>query len=303
MIQNFAALRKAAIAAGGLTIAVAAAEDEAVIEAVIQAQEQGLAEAILVGDEKKIYSLLEQAGGCPQDFRILDEKNPEAAAAQAVRLVHDGEAAALLKGFLGTAQLMHAVLNKEYGLRSGKLISHCMLYELPAYPKFINNTDGGMLTFPSREQKIGILENAARLMQALGYEEINAALLCGAEKVDPRQPDMVDAEAIAVMKEHWQTFGMNVYGPVGLDLALSLEACAHKHYEAKGAGEADIVLVPDYQVGNAFGKTMSLFGQAMNGGIILGAKAPVLLVSRADPSEAKLNSIALAAVAARSGNF
>lgn len=298
MIRTFEALREAARAESAVRIAVAAAEDDAVIEAVVKAREEGLADAVLVGQEAEIKKLLKAAGASPEAFELLPADNPAEAAAKAVRLVHDGQAGAVLKGFVSTPELMRAVLNKEYGLRSGKLITHCMLYQPKGYSRYIVDTDGGMCTFPTLEQKIGILENAAELLKLLGYEEINAAVLCAGEKVDPKIKDMAEAAEIAGMTEHWAKWNMNVYGPVGLDLAISEEACRHKNYSAKGAGKADIILVPDYQVGNCLGKSMGYFGGAENGGIILGAKAPILLVSRADPALAKMNSMALAAVVA-----
>lgn len=297
MIQTFEALREAAAKLEqAVTISVAAAEDQAVIEAVIEAEREGLAHSILTGDPEKLRDMIKDAGGDPEDFELVAAEDPGDAARQAVRVIREGKAEALLKGFVSTPDLMRAVLHKEEGLRSGKLLTHCMLYQSEAVPRIIVNTDGGMCTFPSREQKIGILENAADLLRKLGYEEINAAVLCAGEKVYDKNPHTLDAAHIVGMKEHWAQWNMNVFGPVGLDLALDPEAVCHKNYQAKGAGRADIVLVPDYQVGNCFGKTMSLFGRAQNGGLILGAKAPVMLVSRADPAESKINSIALAAM-------
>lgn len=297
MIQTFEALHEAAAnLEQAVTIAVAAAEDKAVIEAVIEAEREGLAHSILTGNPDKLREMLKESGGDATDFEIVAASDPVEAAREAVRVIREGRAEALLKGFVSTPDLMRAVLNKEEGLRSGKLISHCMLYQSEVVPRFIVNTDGGMCTFPTREQKIAILENAADLLQKLGYEKINAAVLCAGEKVYDKNPHTLDAEHIVNMKEHWAKWNMNVFGPVGLDLALDPSAVEHKNYEAEGAGKADIVLVPDYQVGNCFGKTMSLFGKAKNGGLILGAKAPVMLVSRADPAESKIHSIALAAM-------
>ncbi|MBR2894594.1 MAG: phosphate butyryltransferase, partial [Oscillospiraceae bacterium] len=203
----------------------------------------------------------------------------------------------LMKGLLGTATLMRAVLDKEVGLRTGRLISHVMFYE-PKGHKMMALTDGGMNTFPDLEKKAGILENAAIVMKALGYETINAACICGAEVVDPKIPSMLDAQALTEMTDRWTPYHMNVFGPVGLDLAVSKDACHHKHYTAPGGGEADILLVPTYEVGNGLGKAMSLFGEAKNAGIIVGAKVPIVLVSRSDSAETKLASIALGAVVA-----
>ena len=278
-------------------IAVAAAHDDAVIQAVVEARRQNIAQSVLVGDGEKIRAMLTAMGEDTAHYEIVDAADDVECAKKAVACVVEGCAGFLMKGLLGTATLMRAVLDKEVGLRTGRLISHVMLYE-PRGHKMMALTDGGMNTFPDLEKKAGILENAAMVMKALGYETINTACICGAEVVDPKIPSMVDAQALAEMTERWAPYNMNVYGPVGLDLAVSKEACHHKKYTAVGGGEADILLVPTYEVGNGIGKAMSLFGEAKNAGIIVGAKVPIVLVSRSDSAETKLASIALGAVVA-----
>ena len=191
---------------------------------------------------------------------------------------------------------MRAVFNKEHGLRTDHLTTHCMLYEIPALGRMLVLTDGGVNTFPDLEKKADILENAAMVLQALGYEHINASCVCGAEQVNPKVQSTVDADALAHMTDRWAKYNMDVCGPVALDLAVSEEACHHKHYIAPGAGKADILLVPNYEVGNGIGKAANLFGNAKNAGIILGAKVPIVLVSRADSAYSKLASIALGSV-------
>ena len=156
-----------------------------------------------------------------------------------------------------------------------------------------------MNTFPDLEKKADILENAAMCFQALGYETIHAACICGAEQVNPKIQSTVDADALARMTDRWAKYHMNVCGPVALDLAVSPEACRHKHYSAPGAGMADILLVPNYEVGNGIGKAASLFGGAKNAGVILGARVPIVLVSRSDSAYSKLASIAAGSVLSR----
>ena len=219
-------------------------------------------------------------------------------AAKAVALCAEGKANFLMKGILGTADLMRAVFNKEHGLRTSHLTTHCMFYEIPALGKMVILTDGGVNTFPDLEKKAEILENAAAVLQALGYEHINAACICGAEQVNPKVQSTVDADALSKMTDRWAKYNMDVCGPVALDLAVSKEACQHKHFSAPGAGDADILLVPNYEVGNGIGKAASLFGGAKNAGIILGAKVPIVLVSRSDSAESKLASIAAGSVLA-----
>ncbi len=288
-------------AKGGKTgvIAVAAAHDQPVIEAVVEARKEGIATPILVGHVDEIKDMLSGLGENPADYEIVAGDSDTDCAAKAVALCAEGKANFLMKGILGTADLMRAVFNKEHGLRTCHLTTHCMFYEIPAYGKMVILTDGGVNTFPNLDKKAEILENAAMVLHALGYESINAACICGAEVVNPKIQSTVDADALAHMTERWSKYNMNVCGPVALDLAVSKEACHHKHYTASGAGDADILLVPNYEVGNGIGKAASLFGNAKNAGIILGAKVPIVLVSRADSAESKLASIAAGSVLAQ----
>ena len=274
------------------SVAVAAAHDREVLEAVMMAKEMGVAEATLVGRQAQIEAMLADLGADPEAFAIIDAETDADCAAKAVACVREGGANCILKGLIGTGDLMRAVLNRETGIRKGALLSHMMFYEVPGYPKLLVNTDGGLNTAPTLEQKEVILENAAQALQKLGYEKICASCICGAEVVNPKIVAMTDAQALAAM-DKWAQYNMEVAGPISLDLAVSPAACAHKHFTAPGAGEADILLVPTYEVGNAMGKALTLFAGAKNAGIVVGAKAPILLVSRADTAVAKLASIAL----------
>lgn len=278
-------------------IAVAAAHDADVLTAVKEARRAGIADAVLVGHGVEIRRILAELGEDESAYAIVEAQTDPECAEKAVEQVRLGKANFLMKGLLGTADLMRAVIHKENGLRTGRLISHVMLYE-PQGHKMLALTDGGMNTFPDLEKKTEILENAARVLQALGYPSMNAACICGAEVVNPKIPSNLDAQALAGMTDRWEPYHMQVCGPVGLDLAISPEACRHKHFSAPGAGEADILLVPTYEVGNGIGKAMTFFGNAKNAGIILGAKCPIVLVSRADSAQSKLASIALGAITA-----
>lgn len=298
MYNTVASILQAAVARPEKrTIAVAAAHDEDVLKAVSMARKQGIAQGYLVGNAEKIQEILVSLGENPQDFTIVQADSDTEAAKLAVAAVRAGQAHFLMKGLLGTADLMRAVIDKEEGLRTDRLISHVMLYEVPG-KKMLALTDGGMNTFPDLPKKAEILENAARVLKALGYEAMNAACVCGAEVVNPKVQSTVDAKELSAMTDRWAPYNMNVFGPVGLDLAISVEACHHKRYTAPGAGEADILLVPTYEVGNGIGKAMSLYAGAKNAGIIVGAKVPIVLVSRSDSAESKLASIALGALTA-----
>ncbi|HOM43997.1 MAG TPA: bifunctional enoyl-CoA hydratase/phosphate acetyltransferase, partial [Bacillota bacterium] len=281
-----------------MKIVVAAAQDEDVIKAVSQAKEIGIAEPVLVGDKAKILDIMNELGIPSSEFEIIDEPDLIQAARKSVKLVREGKGDFLMKGILQTADIMRAVLDKEEGLRTDNLISHVMVYEVPSYNKLLYLTDGGMNVAPDLSQKVQILENAVKVCKAMKMEKIYASCIAGAETVNPKIPATVDAKAIEDMKDKWEEQGVVVQGPVALDLAISSEACAHKGFKGEGGGKADILLVPYYEVGNAMGKAMTYFAGAKSAGVIMGAKVPIVLVSRADSSESKLLSIALGSVIA-----
>jgi phosphate butyryltransferase len=298
MIKNFKELLEAAKSQKRMKIVVAAAQDEDVITAVSQAKEMGLVEPVLVGEESKIKEIMGRLNIKSSEYEIIDEPDMIQAARRSVELVRNGKGDFLMKGLLQTADIMRAVLDKEIGLRTDNLISHVMVYEAPTYEKLLYTTDGGMNVAPDLEQKVQILENAIQICKAMKMDKIYAACLAGAETVNPKIQATVDAKAIADMKDKWEAQGVVVEGPVALDLAISSEACKHKGYKGEGGGIADIILVPYYEVGNALGKSLTYFAGAKSAGIIMGAKVPIVLVSRADSSESKLLSIALGSVIA-----
>ncbi len=280
-------------------VAVAAAHDSAVIEAVVQARREDIVTPILVGHAEVICQLLARQGEDPDSYRIIPADSDVDCARAAVALVTKGEAHFLMKGILGTADLMRAVLDKDADLRTDSLLSHVMLFETPGYHKMILMSDGGMNTFPDFDKKVQILDNAAGVLHKLGYERIHAACVCGAETVNPKIQSTVDAYELSQMTDHWERYHMDVIGPVSVDLALSPEACAHKHFTAPGAGNADLLLVTNYEMGNAIYKTALCLTGCRAAGLIIGAKVPIILVSRSDSAESKLASIALGAVMAR----
>ncbi|MEA4847599.1 MAG: bifunctional enoyl-CoA hydratase/phosphate acetyltransferase [Clostridiaceae bacterium] len=298
MIKNFKELLEAAKSQKRMKIVVAAAQDEDVIKAVSQAKEMGIAEPVLVGDKAKIIEILNGLGISSIEFEIIDEPDLIQSARKSAELVRNGKGNFLMKGLLQTADIMRAVLDKEIGLRTDNLISHVMVYEAPSYNKLLYTTDGGMNVAPDLEQKVQILENAIKVCKAMKMDKIYASCLAGAETVNPKIPATVDAKAIADMKDKWEPLGVYVQGPVALDLAISSEACEHKGYRAEGAGIADILLAPYYEVGNVLGKSLTYFADAKSAGIVMGAKVPIILTSRADSAEVKLLSIALGSVVA-----
>lgn len=278
------------------TIAVAAAHDKEVLEAVTQAVSLGIVEAFLVGNEDKIRSIAKEEGLSLENIDIINEIDAKGAAAKSVELVVSGRAHYLMKGMLNTSDLLKAVLNKEAGLKKEELLSHIMVYEVPAYHKLIMLTDGGMVPYPELKDKINIINNAVKVAKALEIVNPKVAPICAVEVVNPSMQATVDASVLSQMNKRGQIKGCLIDGPLALDNAISREAAEHKGIISDVAGDADILLVPNIESGNFLGKSLTYFAKAENAGIIMGAKCPVVLVSRADSAKSKLYSIALGAL-------
>jgi phosphate butyryltransferase len=224
---------------------------------------------------------------------IVDIADPARAAAKAVSLVREGKAGILMKGFVSTGVLLKAALNKENGLATGGLLSHAGVFQSPYYPKLLCVTDAAMNIAPTLEEKAAILNNAAALLRRLGQENPAAAVLAAVETVNPKMEATVHAAMLTQMNRRGQITGCVVDGPLALDNIVSREAASHKGIVSEVAGNADIILVPDIEAGNALYKALVFLGGAVPAGVVLGAKAPIVLTSRADSSDSKLYSIAL----------
>jgi phosphate butyryltransferase len=298
MIKNFEELIEIAKQQPKMTLSVAVAQDDEVLIAIDAARKLGIVDAILVGDKEKIEEIAEIAGINISEYEIIDCKNLNEAARTAVSLVSQGKADFLMKGLIGTADILKAVLDKEIGLRGGGLLSHVMAYSLPTYHKMVFLTDGGMVTYPDLGQKVQLVNNAVKVVKALGVTPINVVPLCAVEVVNPDMQATLDAAALTKMNQRGQIKGCVIDGPLALDGAISKEAAKHKGINSPVAGEADILLVPNIESGNLLGKSMTYFANGKSAGIIMGAKCPIVLVSRADTHEAKLNSIALGCLVA-----
>lgn len=281
------------------TLSVAVAQDKPVLEAVTEAVKLGIVDAILVGDEAKIKEICKDENYNLDNIEIVNEKDIIKAAARAVEFVSKGQADFIMKGMLGTAPLLKAVLNKEANLRGNSLLSHVMIYGVKNYPKLIFLTDGGMVPYPELKDKIEIINNAVKVAHALGIDNPKVAPLCAVEVVNPSMQATLDAAALSQMSKRGQIKSCIIDGPLALDNAISKEAAEHKGIHSPVAGEADILLVPNIEAGNLLGKSLTYFGGAENAGIIVGAKCPVVLVSRADSAKSKLYSIALGALAVK----
>ncbi|MZQ74989.1 MAG: bifunctional enoyl-CoA hydratase/phosphate acetyltransferase [Peptoclostridium sp.] len=282
-----------------MKLAVAAAEDREVLHAVFDAKEAGIITPVLVGDVEKIEKIAAELGFSLEGVEVLRGNDLADSAMKAVKLVSQGQADFVMKGLLDTSILLKAVLDKEYGLRTDSLLSHVMVYEPKMYHKLLFITDGGMNIAPELDAKVKILKNAVKAAKAFELEQVKAACIAAKEKVSDKMPSTVDADAIAKLAAGGEFGeGVIVEGPLAFDLAISKEAAQIKKFESQVAGDADILLVPTIEVGNAVGKALTYLADAKSAGIIMGAKAPVVLVSRADSHESKLYSIALGAIIA-----
>lgn len=277
-----------------MKLAVVACQDEDVLEAVVESSNMGITEPILIGDKEETYKIAERIGLDVSNFKFIEEKDLTLAAEIGVRMVSNGEADFIMKGLVDTAILMKSVLNKEWGLRTDSLLSHVMVYDVKTYHKLIYLTDGGMNLSPSLDEKISIVKNAALVVKAMGNETVKVAALAAKEKVNPKMQATVDADKLQELSMKGE-FGNDVIleGPLALDLALSKEAAEVKKFESQIAGDTDILLVPNIEMGNGIGKAITYLAEGKSAGIIMGAKAPVVLVSRADDKDSKLYSIAL----------
>jgi len=279
-------------------VAVAVAQDEPVLEAIRDAKKNGIADAILVGDKEEIIKIAETIGMNVDEYEIIDEKDVNKAAIETVKLVSSGRADMMMKGLVDTATFLRAVLNKEVGLRTGKQMSHIAVFEVPGYDRLLFVTDAAFNMYPELKEKIDIIKNAVQVAHALENVMPKVAPICAVEVVNPSMPATLDAANLSKMSERGQIKGCIIDGPLALDNALSKEAAAHKKISGPVAGEADILLMANIEAGNAVYKCLTYTTESKNGGLLMGAAAPVIVTSRADSPETKMNSIALASLVA-----
>ena len=281
-------------------VSVSNAQDEPVLQAVKAAKEQNIATAILVGDEAKIREIAASIDMDLTDFEIINEPDTEAAALKAVELVHNGKADILLKGLLETKTFFKSVLNKEVGLRTGKMLSHVCVFEIEGINRLLFFTDVAFNTYPTLADKVNIINNAVEVAHACGIECPKVAPLCAVETVNPKMQPTVDADNLTKMYEGGDFKGCQIYGPLSMDLAIDPEAAVHKGVTNPVAGHADILLFPNIDAGNITYKILVRTAKVKIGNVLVGTSAPVVLTSRSDDFQTKLNSIALATVIAGS---
>jgi len=264
----------------------------------IDAGKDGLIVPILVGPKAEIAAVAKAAGIALGDTKIVDVPDSRAAATKAVELVRKGEAELIMKGSLHSDEILAAVIAKETGLRTGRRLSHVFLMDVPTYHKVLLITDGAINIAPTLEDKVDICQNAIDLARTFGIERPKVAILAAVETVNSKMPATLDAAALCKMAERGQIKGGLLDGPLAFDNAISKEAATTKGIKSEVAGDPDILLAPDLEAGNMVAKQLSFLANADSAGLVLGAKVPIILTSRADSLRSRIASCAVAVLAA-----
>jgi len=273
--------------------------DEAAIDGAIGAARLGLIKPILVGPKERIREAARKAGVDIAAYPIVDAPHSHAAAEKAVELVLNGQAEALMKGSLHTDELMAAVVRRDGGLRTSRRVSHCFVMDVPAYEEALIISDAAVNIMPTLQDKVDIVQNAIDLAHALAFPEVRVAILSAMETVNPQVPSTVEAAALCKMADRKQITGAVLDGPLALDNAISLTAAEIKKIDSPVAGRANVLIVPDLEAGNMLAKSLSFLAGADAAGIVLGARVPIILTSRADSELTRLASCAVAVLVAR----
>lgn len=292
-VKNFAQLIELAQERGPKTVAVAAAAQEAVLLAVNEAEELGIADVLLIGDRVEIERIGHDNDVDLGRLEIIHEPDPIQAARQTMILINEGRAQIAMKGAIQTADFLRAALDRKTGLRAGRLLSHVATFDISGLDRLILVSDAGVVVAPTLHQKADIVRNAIDVAHRLGIIQPRVALLAATEMVNPKIPATVDAAALSKMADRKQITGGIVDGPLTLDNAISETAAAIKGIESPVAGQADVLIAPDIEAGNILAKGIIYFAQAYMAGVIVGARVPIILPSRSDTHEAKLIALAL----------
>lgn len=299
MSKNFDDLLSKVSECSKKILSVAVAQDKAVLEAVKAAKERGIADAILVGNEAEIREIGASLSMNMDEYEIINEPDVVEASLKAVSLVHDGKADMYMKGLLDSKTFLKSVLNKEVGLRTGQPLSHVCVFEIPGIDRLLFFTDVAFMPYPTLEDKKFIIKYTVEVAKACGVECPKVAPLAAVEVVNPKMPVTVEAAELTRMNEEGEIKDCIVDGPLSLDIAIDRAAAKEKGaMDRKITGDADILLFPDIHAGNLVYKAIVHLVKVKNGCILTGTKAPVILTSRSDTFETKVNSIALAAVVA-----
>ncbi|MGH6911026.1 MAG: phosphate acetyltransferase [Phenylobacterium sp.] len=296
--EKFKRLVEAAQRQAPVPTAIAHPCDEASLESAVEASKLRLIVPILVGPAKRVREVAAQAGLDISAFELVDAAHSHDSAAKAVELVRAGRAEALMKGSLHTDELMGAVVPRDTGLRTARRVSHCFIMDVPGHADALIITDAAVNIAPSLEDKVDIVQNAIDLAHAMGVTEVRVAILSAMETVNPKVPSTVEAAALCKMADRGQITGALLDGPLALDNAISPEAALVKKISSPVAGRANVLVVPDLEAGNMLAKSLSFLAGADAAGIVLGARVPIILTSRADALLTRLASCAVALMVA-----
>ncbi len=278
--------------------AVAHPCDESALRGAVDAAKLGLIAPILVGPRARIEAIAKANDIDLAPYEIVDTPHSQASAEKAVELVREGRVEALMKGSLHTDELMAAVVRRDTGLRTARRVSHCFIMDVPSYAETLIVTDAAVNIAPTMEDKVDIIQNAIDLAHAMRFPEVRVAILSAMETVNPKIPSTVEAGALCKMADRGQITGALVDGPLALDNAISLESVAIKKINSPVAGRANVLVVPDLEAGNMLAKSLSFLAGADAAGIVLGARVPIILTSRADSVMTRLASCAVAVLVA-----
>ncbi|MBN2220291.1 MAG: bifunctional enoyl-CoA hydratase/phosphate acetyltransferase [Kosmotogaceae bacterium] len=290
-MKDFAELVSLSKVGGTRRVVLIGSEDREGIKALKNAFDEGIATPVFVGKEAETLEILKEEG---LEGELIPASCPEEACEKGIKFVSSGKADVVMKGLVKTSILLKAVLNKEWGLRSGKVLSHIVAMDVPGVDRIVFVTDGGMVIRPDLQTKVSIIENAVTFLKSIGYEKPKVALIAAVEVVNEDMQETLDAAIISKMAQRGQIGDCVVDGPLGMDNALSPAAARIKKISGPVAGQADLLVVPDIASGNFLGKSAVYLAGGTIAGLVLGAAAPIVIVSRADSAASKLASIALA---------
>lgn len=295
MLENIEKLISKAEKTKPLKLAVVAAADEVVIESIKKAAEKNIIEPILIGNQEKIKEIVDRKG-LEKKVEIVKTCSKTESAHKAMELIKDGKADYPMKGHINTSIILKALLDKQYGLRGENILSLVTLIYLENEKRFVIMTDGGMNISPTLEEKVDLIKNASQMAKAIGIKNPKAAVIAAVEAVNPSMKATLDAAVLSKMSDRKQIKDVIVDGPLALDNAISKQAAEHKGIKSPVAGQADILLVPDIEAGNVLYKSLVYYGKQPSATVVVGAKVPLVITSRADRAETKFNSIALGKV-------
>jgi len=291
-IRDHDEMLRAAAAVGPVPVAIAAAHEREVLVATCGAQALGIIQATLIGDGERIRQLAQEEGLALDALRVIDEADTVRCAERTMRLVAHGQVRVAVKGQMRTSVFLHAALRRDLGLRTGRLVSHVGVFSVPGFSRLLFITDGGVVLYPTKEQKIEIVSNGIAVAQGLGISEPKVALLAASDEVLPEVPVTVEIAEIVAMQERWAAEGALVDGPFLPDTAVCPSIARQRRRGGTVAGQADVLVAPDVESGNIMAKGITYFAKGRMAGLVVGTKAPLVVGSRADPPRTRLVCIA-----------